>query len=412
MITAQTATTLMPELILIVTAAVVMVGGAFLRPGFALQVIASTGLVATTCALIQIQGAPWNAAAAAAGGLDALAMTLRWLAVAIGFVLVFMAARPAREGQTGETLGLILLVITGLMFVGATDELVLMLVGLELISVPTYALLFIGRKDRDSSEAAVKYFFLSILSSALFLLGLSLLYGATGAMKYGQLAEALAGTNEPTRMVLLSVLLVFAGLGFKIAAVPFHFYAPDVYTGTTNLNAGLLAVVPKVAGVAVLMRLSYVFAMACPEFVWQLALIVSLLTMTYGNFCALWQTHVRRLLAYSSIAHAGYMLIGIVVAVAGMQAGPPAFDGMAATLLYLAFYVFCFTWDFCGAHRTKYQATRDEFNRATLRGCHGASLVVGCDGSILVFLSRYSAAGRFLGQVRFVRRSAFIGSVG
>ncbi len=339
MIDNQTALMLMPELILIGTAALVMVGGAFIRDSKVLSVIGSVGVVAAACALWQWQGAPW-ATGVSSGTMDSLSATLRWLAFAIGLLLMLMAARPAARGQAGETIGLILLVVTGLMFVCGTDELVLMLLGLELISVPTYALLYTGRKDRNSGEAAVKYFFLSILSSALFVLGLSLLYGATGAMKYGQLAEVLAGQSSPSRMVLLSVCLVFTGLGFKIAAVPFHFYAPDVYTATTNLNAGLLAVVPKVAGVAVMIRFALVFANVCPDFVWQLTLIMSLLTMTIGNFCALWQTHVRRLLAYSSIAHSGYMLIGIVVAIASIKAGKPVFDGLAATLLYLSFYAF------------------------------------------------------------------------
>jgi NADH-quinone oxidoreductase subunit N len=359
MINGQTALSLSPELILIVTAAIVMVGGAFLRSGTTLSVIASTGMLAAGYALVQCQGWPWDVAGAT-GGLDALGTTLLWLGFGIGLLLLLMASRPAARGQAGEVLGLIVLVTAGLMFVAATDELVLMLLGLELISVPTYALLFIGRQDRDSAEAAVKYFFLSLLASALFVLGLSLLYGSTGAMKYGQLSEVLAASGGASRMVLLAVVLVFAGLGFKIAAVPFHFYAPDVYTGTTNLNAGLLAVVPKVAGIAVMIRLSYVFAMACPDFVWQLALIMSLLTMTYGNFCALRQTHIRRLLAYSSIAHAGYMLIGIVVGVASLEAGEPVFDGMAATLLYLTVYAFASLGTF--AVLTELSSERQEMN--------------------------------------------------
>jgi NADH-quinone oxidoreductase subunit N len=334
MIDNQTALSLIPELILLV-----MVVGAFIRDSKILSVIGSVGMVAAACALVQWQGLPW-ATDVIQGSMDSLSATLRWLAFAIGLLLMLMAARPAARSQAGELLGLVVLIVAGLMFVCGTDELVLMFLGLELISVPTYALLFIGRKDRNSGEAAVKYFFLSILSSALFVLGLSLLYGATGATRYGQLTEVLAGQSSASRMVLLSVCLIFAGLGFKIAAVPFHFYAPDVYMATTNLNAGLLAVVPKVAGIAVLIRFAFVFAGVCPDFVWQLALIMSMLTMTIGKFCALWQTHVRRLLAYSSIAHSGYLLIGVVVAIASINAGQPVFDGMAATLLYLAMYAF------------------------------------------------------------------------
>ena len=329
---------LAPELILIACASLVVVGGAFWRHRVVWAVASSVGMVAAACALLQWQGAPLDMISDH-GPVDSLGAGLRWLAVGLGLLLVMMAARPAAQGQTGEMLGLILLVTVGLMLACSANELVLMLLGLELISIPSYALLYLGRHDQHSGEAALKYFFLSLLSSALFLLGLSLLYGLTGAMRFDELNTALVGAR-PSRMAWLSVCLLFAGLGFKVAVVPFHFYAPDVYMATTNLNAGLLAVIPKVAGMAVMIRFACVFAPVCPDFVWQLLIVVSLLTMTIGNFCALWQTNIRRLLAYSSIAHAGYMLIGIAVAVASAQSAATVYDGLAATLLYLTVYAF------------------------------------------------------------------------
>jgi NADH-quinone oxidoreductase subunit N len=135
------------------------------------------------------------------------------------------------------------------------------------------------------------------------------------------------------------MLLVFAGLGFKIAAVPFHFYAPDVYQGTTHLNAALLSVVPKAAGLIVLVRIM-VPSGASPladAYLWRIALGLSVLTMTLGNVLALWQDNLRRLLAYSSIAHAGYMLIGLAVGLAGTGAAG-AWDGLAGLLFYLCVY--------------------------------------------------------------------------
>src|SRR4030095_16692764 len=119
----------------------------------------------------------------------------------------------------------------------------------------------------------------------------------------------------------LALALVAAGLGFKLAIAPLQFYAPDVYQGTTNANAGLLAVAPKIAGVAGLIRLLIVAMPAAAEFAWQLALVMSVVTMTIGNVCALWQRNVRRLMAYSSIAHGGYLLIGLAAAAGAYQVG-------------------------------------------------------------------------------------------
>ena len=133
-------------------------------------------------------------------------------------------------------------------------------------------------------------------------------------------------------MATIALVLLFAALGFKMAAVPFHFYAPDVYQGTTNVNAGLLAVAPKIAGVVALIRLAMMLSPAVGTFAWQLAMILAIISMTLGNICALWQKNVRRLLAYSSIAHSGYMLIGLAVGLAG-GAG-----GIAGALFYVVVY--------------------------------------------------------------------------
>ncbi len=131
------------------------------------------------------------------------------------------------------------------------------------------------------------------------------------------------------------MILIFAGLGFKITAVPFHFYAPDVYQGTTNANAALLAVVPKIAGVVGLVRLTLIALPLASDTAWQIAIVLSILTMTLGNICALWQSNLRRLLAYSSIAHGGYLLIGLAVALTSQVSG-----GVAAMLFYLIVYSF------------------------------------------------------------------------
>ncbi|MEM8679596.1 MAG: NADH-quinone oxidoreductase subunit N [Planctomycetota bacterium] len=201
---------------------------------------------------------------------------------------------------------------------------------------------FLGRPGEASSEASAKYFLLSILSSALFLLGVGMLYGQAGSMNFATITErmsALVDFEPLPRGLMVAFMLTFGALGFKIAAVPFHFYAPDVYAAATNANTGLLAVVPKVAGVVAIVRLLGLVAPVWSSFGWQVALVLSVLTMTLGNSCALWQTNVRRLLAYSSIAHAGYMLMGVAVAMAAPDI-EGLFNGVTATLFYTFMYSF------------------------------------------------------------------------
>jgi NADH-quinone oxidoreductase subunit N len=211
-------------------------------------------------------------------------------------------------------------------------------VGLELISIPTYILLSLGRCDPHSQESAVKYFYLSVLASAILLYGLSFLYGTTGTMQLTRLPHA--PPSAPTGLELLAkvaMVLVIAGLCFRVTAVPFHFYAPDVYQGTIQANAALLSVLPKAAGLLALLRLVVTGMPEMGPYAWKIFLALSILTMTVGNALALWQENVRRLFAYSSIANAGYMLIGLAVGMAPATIGG-LWDGVGATLFYLCVY--------------------------------------------------------------------------
>jgi NADH-quinone oxidoreductase subunit N len=219
------------------------------------------------------------------------------------------------------------------------------------VSIPTYVVLYLERGGSATQESTTKYFFLSILSSALLLYGFSFLYGVSGSTRIDLIFQKLLETNsEAPGLALLAkvaMVLLFAGLGFRITLVPFHFYAPDVYQGTSNPNAGILAVIPKIAGLVVLIRLVAIAMVGNEGYLrdlagvgWHLALALSLVTMTLGNLAALWQQNIRRLLAYSSIAHGGYMLIGLAVslAVSGGAHGTENFDGVGATLFYLLVY--------------------------------------------------------------------------
>jgi NADH-quinone oxidoreductase subunit N len=266
----------------------------------------------------------------------------RWFALAVGAVMVLMAWRPLATGATPEYLGSLLLIIAGLMLVAVASSLVLLFVGLELISIPTYILLTLGRRDPAAQESAAKYFYLSILSSAVLLYGLSFVYGATGTMQISVISAKLPSGLESIGVesfAKLGMVLVLAGLCFRVTAVPFHFYAPDVYQGTIHANAALLSVLPKAAGLVAIVR---VILLGMPDmqiYGWKIVLAISVLTMTVGNVLALWQDNARRLLAYSSIANAGYMLIGITVGLAPTGVGGmAAWNGVGATFFYLCVY--------------------------------------------------------------------------
>lgn len=338
---------LWPEIILVVMATWIILVGAFKPNRTAWSVVALASYLAAGAALLfQLAVRDWELwKLLQAGGLrlsgpltvDFLAAATKVLALSLGLLFTLLMAQRARKELASEFIGVLMLAIAGLMFVASAGELVLLFLGLELITIPTYVLLFLGRRDRGSAEATVKYFFLSILSTAMLLYGFSFLYGLAGTTSLSEIASTISnGDQAPSRLLMaVAIVFIFAGLGFKIAAVPFHFYAPDVYQGTTNSNAGLLAVVPKIAGIVAIVRLMVIVAPLTSDFAWHVAIILSVVTMTVGNVCALWQRNLRRLMAYSSIAHAGYLLIGISTGLAASDSG-----GISATLFYLLVYSF------------------------------------------------------------------------
>ena len=194
-------------------------------------------------------------------------------------------------------------------------------------------------QGRESDEATAKYFYLSILSSALLLYGLTMLYGLAGETHLAIIQSNLQLSPAVSLPLLpLALTLILAGLGFKLAAVPFHFYAPDVYQATTNLNAALLAVVPKIAAAVGMIRILVTALPRDSVLIWQLLIVLSVATMTLGNTAALWQRNVRRLLAYSSIAHAGYLLLGLAAAMSGQMGTGRSTDAAAAVLFYVLVY--------------------------------------------------------------------------
>ena len=336
--TTATVRLLTPEIVLIAAAVAIYLGGAFSTARWPWSWIAATAVVLAGSALWMQHGLP------APGGpiaVDALSWFARWLALTFAALLVLLTFRPLATGGTSEYAGSLLLTIAGLMLVAEAADLVLLFVSLELISIPTYVLLCLGRRDAQCQESATKYFFLSVLASSILLYGFSFLYGISGSTQLADIRAALEASGqlppEFDALARLALVLVFAGLCFKIAAVPFHFYAPDVYQGTTHPNAALLSVIPKTAGLVAMVRLLVIAMPGMEPYSWRIALALSVLTMTFGNVMALWQDDLRRLLAYSSIAHAGYLLIGLAVGLAAPP-GPSNWDGLGAMWFYLAAY--------------------------------------------------------------------------
>lgn len=352
---------MLPELILVLGATLIYLGGAFLpaRPGWSW--LAAAMVVFAAVALYQEGAAVQHGSAihqaAAAGSessstsatsnipitIDAFSTAVRWGALGVALIFIMLGARTSERAESSEFMGSLLLLVSGLMFISLARDLVLFFVGLELISIPTYVLLYLGRGNQ-MLESGTKYFFLSILSSALMLYGFSFLYGAAGSTNLVEISRTLAAAGSDAggaaAFAPLALILIFAGLAFRLTVVPFHFYAPDVYQGTSNPNAGLLAVVPKIAGLVVLVRIAFAAMPGLERLGWQMSLSVAIVTMTLGNLLALWQGNLRRMLAYSSIAHAGYMLIGLAVgfAVAGGAGDANNFDGVGATFFYLLVY--------------------------------------------------------------------------
>ena len=255
------------------------------------------------------------------------------LAVATG-KKTFDALRTTR----GEFYVFLLLSLGGLMLVTAASDLIWMFLALELTSLPTYVMVAISRGDRRAQEASMKYFFLGAMSAAIFLYGFAMLYGATGTVEFEGLWEAFRTQAENGGVSMLGVmgmLLAMLGIGFKLAAAPMHLYAADVYEGAASPVTAFLGFVPKAAGALALMVLLSTMGWFEPNTLLPPAIevvlwVMAVLTMTLGNIGALLQTSAKRMLGWSSIAHTGYILIGILAG--------PEHGGFAAVLVYLVAY--------------------------------------------------------------------------
>jgi len=335
---------ILPEIVLAGGALVLLVADVFVprdRQGI-LAVLTLVVLAATAAALLPVAGAHVSVA----NGLlsvDGFGLFFKVLFLAAATLTVLMSVRylSIENASAGEYYFLILCATLGMMFMASGTDLITLFIGLETMAVAFYILTGFIKPNRRSNEAAIKYFLLGAFSLGILLYGMSLLYGLSGTTNLRSIATALVGQESDPRLVL-AVVLVVAGLGFKIAAVPFHMWAPDVYEGAPTPVTAFLSVGSKAASFAMLLRilveslpvvrLPGTPGLAGPVIGWSLMLyILAVLTMTWGNLAAVTQSNLKRMLAYSSIAQAGYVLIGVV---AGTT------RGISAALIYLMIYAF------------------------------------------------------------------------
>ncbi len=245
--------------------------------------------------------------------------------------------------KSGEPFFLIVSGLLGMFLLAGANDLVTLFIALELVSIPSYVLAGFRKSDSRSAEAALKYVLFGAMSSGLMLYGFSILYGLSGTTNLPDMAIALAGISTASSMAhIAGLVLVFAGIGYKIAMVPFHFWCPDVYEGSPTPITAFFSVAPKAAGFAALLRLIPVFNTLEPIYgITSVGLftLAAAVTMTFGNLGAIWQDSLKRLLAYSSIAHAGYILMGFAVMAAYPEGEIHTF-AIRAVLFYLVVYLF------------------------------------------------------------------------
>ncbi|HRI45985.1 MAG TPA: NADH-quinone oxidoreductase subunit N [Ignavibacteriaceae bacterium] len=261
----------------------------------------------------------------------------------IYFILMTVYSKEMEEtfDRTGEYYTLMFGMVLGMFFMISGSDLILLYLSVELVSLSSYVMAGFAKNSEKSSEASLKYLIYGALSSGLMLFGISLIYGLTASTNLYELNPLLIVSEANSFIFMFAMLLIFAGIGYKISAVPFHFWTPDVYEGAPTPVTAYLSVASKAAGFALLIRLikvsfiaekdTFGFWIYNPIFNWQdFLVIISVATMTLGNFAALWQKNVKRMLAYSSIAHAGYLLAALAVL---------SDTGLVAVLVYFAVYL-------------------------------------------------------------------------
>ncbi|MGO9602200.1 MAG: NADH-quinone oxidoreductase subunit N [Candidatus Binataceae bacterium] len=322
---------ILPELVLSIFGMLIMVVDPLLDEDSSHQALGTIALIGALAALAstfwmaQYPGtAFWNMVR-----VEDFSVYFHFLVIAIAATVILSSFEYLRVQRirAGEYYGLILFGTVGMCLMSSAIELVLIFIALEISSISTYVLAGFRRRDASSSESSLKYFLLGSFATAFFLYGVALMFGATGSTNIDAISLALHSGGAPVPLLAyVATAFMFVGLGFKVASAPFHVWTPDVYEGAPAPVVGLMSTGPKAAAFAVLLRV--MFEANAPGRFW-LIWVSAALSMTLGNVCALVQDNVKRLLAYSSIAHAGYLLVAF--------AAQPAL-GASAAMFYTAAY--------------------------------------------------------------------------
>jgi NADH-quinone oxidoreductase subunit N len=325
----------LPEIILSLAAVLVMVLEPFTGPGKknALAGLTFASFVAATAAAIFANGLPGTAFSDLLI-VDGFGTLFRVLVIAVGALTVFLS-NPFlnREGaNSGEYYALVLFSVVGQCVMVTANDLIMVFIGLEISSIASYVLCGYLRDDKRANESALKYFLLGSFATAFLLYGVALIYGATGSTNLSRIRTVISsGDLAPSTMLVgIAAALMLVGFGFKISAAPFQMWAPDVYQGAPSPVTAFMSAGPKAAAFAVFLRVFLTSFQPIGETWEPLVWTSALLSMTIGNFAALAQSNVKRMLAYSSIAHAGYVLVAITAR---------SERGVAAAMFYLSAYV-------------------------------------------------------------------------
>jgi NADH-quinone oxidoreductase subunit N len=323
---------IVPELELAVFGMFLLIFDLLVKEKRKLGYVALLGIAASGYFLFRLRGVEFSAYGGALN-LDPLAVFFKvifLLAAALSIAISLKYLDIERENH-GEYYALILFATMGMMFMAGAVDLVTLYIGLETMAIATYVLVGFLRSNQRSNEASLKYFLLGAFSSGILLYGMSLLYGISGSTRFVDIAEALSRRPVTDPISLMAMITLLAGMFFKVAAVPFHQWTPDAYEGAPTSVTAFMSVAVKAASFAMMVRVLMV-AIHPLQVDWvPVMAAVSIMTMTIGNIAAITQSNVKRLLAYSSISHAGYVLIGFI---AGNE------TGLTAVGLYLLIYTF------------------------------------------------------------------------
>ncbi len=301
-----------PEIIIAAVAMLILLLGNVVRRRTILAYFGLFGLVAALLTALPRWGNP----ASGFYGMvqaDNFAIFFKIIFIIAAGLTILMARRYliSHEIESPEFYALLLFSAVGMMVMAATSDLVVIFLGLEIMSVPLYVMAAFARHDVSSNEAGIKYFIMGAFASGILIYGIALVYGATGTTDLRRILADWGFFEMHSQLFLYSgAILVLIGFGFKVAAVPFHMWVPDVYQGAPTPVTAFFSVAPKAAGFAALLRI-FTYGFADMSQLWAILWILAVLTMTVGNILAIFQDNIKRMLAYSSIAHAGYILVAL-----------------------------------------------------------------------------------------------------